>query len=281
MVPFTPQSAARYLARGGETGPYLADEFLELVANQTFRQWMGMGISSNGKASRRLVMGFLSPLQLEAMGWNRKPGTDGAWREWAEWDWALENWRQQQTMKDEKTGQTITLSPSSTIYKKKREEVMGAALADLFARYPEFKDEYEFSQLPLHKRLEKFGVGTGTSKEQQGMGQFLAIVDDMWNELDRTLDNTSSKKNPKYGVTSGSQAGGPVVIKYLGQVAALASNPEYKEWWAMFKGTYPLSKFGFHTNWRPAEYDWLYREWDNEIEATEPEEEEFSYEGGY
>lgn len=257
LAPYAAQTQARYLARSGETGVYKADNFLDMVENQTFRQWIGAGIS-DGKASvNEPFMAYFSPLKKDLVGWNSDPALEQAWIEWAKYDWALDKWARETQVTDEKG--THGISKSSTLYKNKREEVMGPVLAGL-SSIPGFANEYAFSMLPLHERLRAFGVGTGSTEEDKGMDQFLGIVERMWDELDRA-DNPNSKEP---GVTPGAQAGSPIVLRYSQEVAQLAKANE--RWWNMFRGTYPLSKFGFSTTWRLSaeqypEYQFIY--WDS------------------
>ena len=99
------------------------------------------------------------------------------------------------------------------------------------------------------------------------MGKFLNIVEDLWDELART--QASNKKEP--GVTPGAQAAATAILGASQKVAELAwANTE---WWEMFRGTYPLSKFGFSTSYRLTEekYKFLY---EREPTLTPEEEEE-------
>ena len=175
LVPYQAQSAARYLARGGETGPIEAKTFLEAVSDRTWQQWISGGIGSSGKAtSSHPVLAFLSPLKRDAAGWNYAPGVQEAWITYAKYDWAVRQWAKETETINEKTGESQGIATSSTTFKKKYQEVMAPVIAKL-STIAGWKDEYEWSQLRLDQRLAKFGVGSGTTPEDKTMGEFLKL----------------------------------------------------------------------------------------------------------
>jgi len=132
------------------------------------------------------------------------------------------------------------VSTSSNLFKETLAFNVNTTLQQLFT-VPGFQNEYDFSKLKMHERLIAFGVGTGAgystdAAENQGMTDFLGICTNYWNELD------------SLGVGPTAQAAFSTWKKYIRQVAQLAKSND--EWWQMFRGTYPLSKFGFTTKWK-------------------------------
>lgn len=275
LVPHKANNMARYLARGGETGIFIADTFLDLIEEQTKRKWISGGIGSNGKATLPF-MAYLTDEQAELLGINRNPDVKKIWFEYAVYDWALKQWAKTQTTTDPKTGVTKGITTSMKVYQDKRAEIMDPLIAQWKQQSPDWAWEYEFSKKPLHERLLAAGTGTGTGKESEGMRDFLGIVSRMWDTFDVTY-NTNSKEP---GITSGAGTARNIVIDATKEVYELTkSNPQ---WWEMFRDTYPLSKFGFNTAWRltdeadPHKYDFLY---EREPTVDEEAEEEWWYSG--
>jgi hypothetical protein len=256
MVPYRAQTMARHLARGGGAGVFRADAFLDLVKERTFRKWLGQGIGGSGKPTAPWL-GFLDDEKADLIGLDRVPGIMGAWRTWAEQEQFVKWWAASSTQTVD--GEIKGISTSSTLYKTTYSTTMQNTMAQL-AGVDGFVNEAELSKLKLHERLLVFGVAAyGDDPESQGMRQFLSICTDYWNELGRA-DNPASKL-PGVGPTA--QTARPIWDKYMQQVVALAY-PEIdpktgerdidkpSEWWTMFRGTYPISKFGFTTKWKDA-----------------------------
>lgn len=272
LAPYRANSVGRWLARKTENGVHRRDEFMDLVKDQTFRQWMGTGLGSNGKASSaRPMMGYLDALKKEALGWNADPRVVDIWLSYAKVDADLHQWLWTAENPD---GSGKAISASSNVYKETYKATMEQWYKKAKATtdpevFESWENEYEFSKLRLDQRLAWFGVGKGESEEQKVTGEFLAIVGDMWDELGRTPN-----PNGTTSVTPGAQTGGPIVREYLRKVGDLAL--AHPAWWDMMKNTYPLSKFGFVTQYKldpekDAKYMFLYAKEDDNI-ADEPEE---------
>lgn len=268
LVPYAAQNVARYMARGGESGPYKAQAFEELVGNQTVLKWMGAGIGSNGKASAsEPMMGSLSALKQDAIGWNVNPETRQAWFEVAKMKWALELWRRSAI--DPETGKMPTTS--SKLYTDTVKANMTPLVDKLKRSVPGFENEWNFSQLPMHERLLAFGVGQGESEIDKGMGKFLNLTSQMWDEFNSYQDGN------KTGITSGAGAAGPIVQKYMKKVGDLAL--ENKRWWYAFHSAFSLSKFGYNTTWKLTDPKYLFL-WENDpAEATAEEDEDYYWAG--
>jgi hypothetical protein len=259
LTPRTAQSVARYLARGGESGVYKADAFLEVVQDKTRRELLGRGIV-NGKSSTPL-MALLSPEEKDLIFYNTNPETRTEWYKWAMADWAVKKYRKEHG-----------LHTSSKAYTELREQV-NAYAEQLAKANPDFADELAFSRLRMHERLLAYGVGQGTDAESKGWSKFLALTQDFWNELD-TYEYSKSKT----GVGPTSQSAFPITQKYLPQIAELAK--ENPVWWSRFRSSFVLAKFGYSW-WSPDDIDdFLYSgQWrtltDEEIASAEAEEEEW------
>ncbi len=233
LAPRTAQSAARYLARGGETGVYKADAFLEVVADQTKMEFLGRGII-NGKSSTPL-MALLSPEEKELIYYNSNPQTRTDWYKWAVADWTVKKYRKEHG-----------LGTNSNAYKELRAQVDTYA-NQLAAANPDFAEELTFSRLRMHERLLAYGVGSGTDAVSKAWGEFLNITTDYWYELDNVVVSRS-----KTGVGPTAQHAYSIAQKYLPQIAELAKDNQV--WWAQFRSSFTLNKFGYYW-WSPDDVD--------------------------
>jgi len=271
LTPYKAMTAARYLARGGETGPGRADAFLDLVSDRTLQQWVSKGIGTTGVPINPL-MALLTDEQLGIIDWTRAPGVTDAWREWAEMDWLIK-YARKTTPRTEEGKEGFGISSSSTLYKQMKADNLIPLEEKLKASVDGYNDEYDFSKLKLHERLIVLGVGSGDDVVSKQYAQFLAICADYWMELDQA-DNPNSKEP---GISPVSQAAKPIWEKYIKKVAQLAfptGDPEKpSEWWQFFRGTFGISKFGFTRTWAVSDKTVTALLWgDEDMPADETEE---------
>ncbi len=259
LVPHTAETVARYLARGGKTGPFKADKFLELVTDASRRELAGKGIT-NGTPTTP-VMGLLTPEQKTAIFYNSNPATFAKWKQYAIREWIMKKYRNDHG-----------ISPSSTIGKKLKAEVIAYG-AQLAKGDVDFALEWSFSKLRFHQRLETMGVGSGDTKLDEGYRDFLAICDNYWHDLDTTYNKTL-KKN---GVSPSAQAAYPVAMKHLPKIAALAKKNAV--WWVNFRNSFTVAKFGFKW-WSPGDIDDFLRsgKWRDVTKQIEQAQAEAEYE---
>ncbi len=231
------QTVARYLARGGKTGVYKMDQYLDLVKSREILSLVGKGVKNGGVERSAPIMAMLSPEQKALINWNTHPEAQKTWQAWAETNWAI-------TKQLKEAKKTATSKEGKAIW----DWFYNDYTQELMANDPDFALEYQFSQTKLHERLSWLGVGSGKDEESKGWAEFLGIITDYYDELGSMWNKTTKK----YGFTPQSQTAGQVSEKYLIAVGKLAKRN--KRWWEIARKAFPLSKFGLV--WKsPTPYD--------------------------
>jgi len=183
----------------------------------------------------------MSVLDKEGIGWKSNKQTEMLWRLYCQKKAELDNFMDENN-----------ISKSSAKADQLRAELkqFGDRMAQTDAG---FAVEWSFSHLPLWKRLEVLGVGTGNTRTDEGWSAFLDVV----NAYQDELASTWNKYTRSYGVGSTSQTAYPIYLKYGPRLAQIKQ--DYPEFWKDLLRTFGgISKFGF-VRWRSPE------PWDDEL----------------
>ncbi len=222
-------SVARYLARGGETGVYRKDQFLELVKSRRRREPLAAKISDGMGSKSDPWLATMSDLDAELLGINRNPESRVQWEQWAATQWSIRNFQRENK-----------ISPTSALGKKQW-EAFEQQNEQRAMEHPDWGQEWKMSRSSMADRLNMFGIGQGTDAESRVWGEFIGIASDYMYEMKNTW-NTYTKK---YGYGPRSQTvGREMVEKYIDRVANLAR--ENPDWWKAFQDNFTATKFGFY-----------------------------------
>lgn len=205
-----------------------ADTYLKLVKENDLRKLVGKGIEEGKAAKDGLAMAYMSDADCEAIGWNRDPKAREGW-----WQWAVQYHNYKKYTNENVAGSNTKGDTQAWAQFDKWVE-------QYKSENPGWAAEYEYSQLPLHKRLRMLGTGEGADAESQGWSGFLDLAEE-YSEALGSVWNTSTKK---YGISSGSKGAREVDEAYMQKLANYAR--EHEEWWLSFRATgWAISKFGW------------------------------------
>jgi len=246
------ETVLRFLQRGGEVGVYKADAFLDLVHDEQYRALIQRGTSGGTTSRGNPWMLSLTTEQKAQMGFNADPESQKTWLLWAtQYQRCQEYMAENGITYQSKAGQQVWAE-----FDRWSEKIAGL--------YPAWAKEYEFSQMPLYRRLEKFGVGdpttkasTAAKKEAGVYRDFLSIIEELHTDMDSlgyaSLESMQSKELSDY---------------YLAKIQKLAN--EELDWWRSFVRSFTLSDFGFY--WKMAgPYQALWPETDQVPDEVAPD----------
>lgn len=225
---------ARILATASKNGFVRSTQYVEMMTNAMKRQMLLSGTRLNSPDNNNLLMAMLSPAEKQYVGVATDDTAEEMWFTYALRRAAIEA----------VTG-AADKGTASTIYKQMTQALDDEVESEWLGKSKTFEEQWAFSKLPLHLRLDFMHFGEGETPEAEGWSDCIEIVSRYHSEL----ANTYNKTTGKLGVGPTSASAAKVVRKYLGQLVSLSE--KNKEWYADWKlmGMGP-SKFGFPLHWR-------------------------------